>query len=93
MKALTFETTVLENGIIQIPLPQSWKDTEVSVFIVKKNNKGRKIKELISKNKNAAELISEFRRIRNMESPEAQVLTMENAINIYDELTQDISGQ
>jgi len=75
-----FNTKVLENGIIRIPELVSWKDLEISVLIRKKVREVQKKKNTKANNEL---LINEFRRIRNIKSPNAKVLTIENSINIY----------
>jgi hypothetical protein len=94
MQALIFDTKILQNGFIQIPALSDWCDYEVSIIVVRKPRKKK-----VQQNKNGElrqnnnqKLLADFHRIRQMKTGQAEILTMEKAINIYDELI-DISRQ
>jgi len=89
MQAQMFETRILPDGFIQIPELSNWLDFEVSVFIVRKPKKKRKT-HTQSDNIIASDckrLLEEFHNVRKIRTGNTEVLTMEKAINIYDELT------
>ncbi len=92
MQALTFDTKILQDGIIKIPELSNWNNYEVSIFIVRKPSK-KEDKRITTKRQNydSKKLIAEFHRVRQIKTGKAEVLTMDKAINIYDELT-NISG-
>ena len=93
MQALVFDTRIYSNGVIKIPELSNWKGNEVSIIVIKKP--GGKIA-LTNKPKREIDIVtqktlSEFDRIRNMKTGDTEIATMDNTINIYDELT-GISG-
>ena len=90
-QALIFDTRIQQNGIIKIPELSNWLDYEVSIIIVRKPV--RKIKEEVIKRKtyDSKELIARFNQVRQIKTGKTEVLTLDKAINIYDELT-NISG-
>lgn len=93
MQALIFDTKIFNDGIIKIPELSSWKDYEVSIIIIRKPEKESHIKKITAKRKNydSTKILAEFNRVRQIKTGKAEVLTMDKAINIYDDLTS-ISG-
>lgn len=89
MQALIFDTKILQDGFIQIPALSDWHDDEVSIVVLRKP-KSRKQVQNFSKTKSVSEckkLLTKFHKVRKMSTGKAEVLTMERAIDIYDELT------
>jgi len=82
MQALMFNTKILENGIIKIQELSNWYDYEVSVFIVRKEKQ-------VSENIDIepSKILAEFHKVRQIKTGTSDKLTLENSINIYDELT------
>ncbi len=89
MQALVFDTRIYSDGVIKIPELSNWKGNEVSIIIIKKH--GGKTPPLNTPeeeiNSETQKRLSEFNRIRNMATGKAKVATLDNTINIYDELT------
>lgn len=87
MEALMFETKVLENGIIQIPEMKSWENKKIKIFIIENSYVSTQEEQEILN-----EPLAEYRKLRSKSKNEKQ-LTVETAIEIDTELTNDISGQ
>jgi len=89
MQALIFDTKILQNGFIQIPALSNWIDYEVSIIVVRKplRKKGRQKKNIDPIHYDSKKLLSDFDLIRQMKTGQAEILTMDKAININDELT------
>jgi hypothetical protein len=93
MQALVFDTKIFQNGVIKIPELSNWKDSEVSIIVIKKPLKNTRTQNITKKNESydCTKVLAEFNRVRQVKIGEAEVLTMDRAINIYDGITS-ISG-
>jgi hypothetical protein len=84
MQALIFDTTILQNGMIQIPELSDWLDFEVYVIVVIKSKKNRIKNEKIKYN--GKKNLIDFHKIRKINTGLAEILTLEKAININEEI-------
>lgn len=85
MEALMFETKVLKDGIIKIPEMKNWKDKKIKIFIIENSYTSEQAKKDF-----VNEPVIEYRKLRN-KSKNSEKLTIDTAININTELTNDIS--
>ena len=81
MQTLIFDTKIFQNGIIKIPELSTWQDNEVKIIVIKKQEK------ISIKKYNIKKILEEFDRVRQIKTSKAEKLTLNKAINIYDELT------
>ena len=89
MQALIFDTKILQDGFIQIPALSDWHDDEVSIVILRKPKSRKQVQNHSTNNSvsDCKKLLTKFHKVRKMSTGKAEVLTLEKAINIYDELS------
>lgn len=89
MQALVFDTKIFHDGIIKIPELSTWENSEVSIIVLKKptHKNPDQNANLLKQDYDGEKVIAEFNRVRAMRTGKAEMLTMDKAIDIYDELT------